>query len=82
MRQATATQGKKDLKKDVISCQKKQRGKLLLQANNLSTKALLNQGTYEMKKKLFDQAVENFSLVIEENSDSDKALILRSKCLT
>ena len=37
---------------------------------------------FEMKKKLYDQAVENFSLVIEEDQDTDVAYVLRSKCFT
>ena len=80
MRQANATYGKKDLKRDVIVSQKKIRGKMMMQANKLSTKAFLNQGVFEMKKKLYAQAVEKFNIVIEENNDRALPYILRSKC--
>ena len=42
-RQAAAHHGKKDLKRDVYISQKKQRGTMLIQANKMSTKAVLNQ---------------------------------------
>ena len=80
MRQANATQGKKDLKKDVIICQKKIRGKMMMQQNKLSTKAFLNQAIFEMKKGLYQQAVENFNIVIEENNELGLPFVLRSKC--
>ena len=81
MRQANATQGKKDLKKDVIMCQKKIRGKMMMQQNKLSTKAFLNQAIFEMKRGLYSQAVENFNIVIEENNERGLPFVLRSKCL-
>ena len=80
MRQANATQGKKDLKKDVIICQKKNRGKMMMQQNKLSTKAFLNQAIFEMKKGLYKQAVENFNIVIEENNELGPPFVLRSRC--
>ena len=42
-RQAATNHGKKDLKRDVYISQKKQRGTMLIQANKMSTKAVLNQ---------------------------------------
>ena len=80
LRQANATQGKKDLKKDVIICQKKIRGKMMMQQNKLSTKAFLNQAIFEMKRGLYSQAVENFNIVIEENNELGLPFVLRSKC--
>ena len=66
LRQAANNHGKKDLKKDVIICQRKKKGKFLMQANNLSTKAIMNQGIYEMRMKMYEKAVENFSFVNRE----------------
>ena len=66
LREAAANQGKKDLKRDVILCEKRKRGKYLMQANNLSTRALMNQGIYEMRMKMFEKAVEHFSMVIRK----------------
>ena len=53
-----------------------------MQRNKLSTKTLLNQGVYEMKKKLYSQAVANFNVVIDDGGDTGLPYILRSKCLT
>ena len=39
-----------------------------MQANNLSTKAIMNQGIYEMRMKMYEKAVENFSMVIREET--------------
>ena len=82
-RQAASNFGKIDLKTDVIKYQRKQRGKYLIQSNNLSTMALMNQGMHEMRMKLYEQAVDNFTMVINENGDTkEQAYLLRSKCLT
>ena len=53
-----------------------------MQRNKLSTKTLLNQGVYEMKKKLYSQAVANFNVVIDDGGDTGLPYILRSKCFT
>ena len=83
-RQAASNFGKIDLKRDVMKHQKKQRGKHLMQSNTVSTSALMNQGVHEMRMKLYEQAVDNFSIVIKkENGDNkEQAYLLRSKCLT
>ena len=39
-----------------------------MQANNLSTRALMNQGIYEMRMKMFEKAVEHFSMVIRKGA--------------
>ena len=58
------------------------RGKALMEINKLSTNAFINQGVFEMKKKLYDKAVNNFSLAINESHDLLLPFVMRSKCFT
>ena len=58
------------------------RGKALMETNKLSTNAFINQGVFEMKKKLYDKAVNNFSLAINESHDLLIPFVMRSKCFT
>ena len=58
------------------------RGKALMEINKLSTNAFINQGVFEMKRKLYEKAVNNFSLAINESHDLLIPFIMRSKCFT
>ena len=58
------------------------RGKALMEINKLSTTAFINQGVFEMKKKLYEKAVNNFSLAINESRDLLLPFVMRSKCFT
>ena len=58
------------------------RGKVLVEINKLSTQTCINQGVFEMKNKLYDKAVKNFTMAIRESREHALPFILRSRCLT
>ena len=54
----------------------------MVKENKLSTQTCINQGVTEMKKKLYEKAVNSFTLAIHDSREQSLPFILRSRCLT